>query len=110
MAKYLLRSSYTAEGLKGLLKEGGVARREAVKKAAEALGGTLEAYYYAFGETDLFLILDFPDNVAVTAATLTSNAAGTAKVTTTVLITPEEVDRATELAKQMGEAYRPPGH
>ena len=109
MPKYLIQASHTVEGLKGLLKEGGSSRREAVRKATESLGGTLEAFYYAFGDTDVFVIVDYPDNVSATAAALVVNVAGTAKCTTTVLITPEEMDKATEVAKEMGGAYRPPG-
>jgi uncharacterized protein with GYD domain len=109
MPKYLIQASYTVEGLKGLLKEGGSSRREAVRKATESLGGTLEAFYYAFGSTDAFVIIDHPDNVSVAAVSMVVNVAGTAKCTTTVLITPEEVDQATEVAKEMSSAYRPPG-
>ena len=105
MAKYLFHASYTQEGLKGLLKEGGSNRREAVVKALKGLGGTLEAFYYAFGDTDLFGIADLPDNVSTIAFTLIINAAGMAKVKTTVLITPEEVDQATKKSVE----YRPPG-
>ena len=105
MPKYLLSASYTEEGLKGLLKEGGSARREAVAQAIEGVGGTLEAYYFAFGDTDVFCIADFPDNVSATALSLAANAAGTAKVKITVLMTPEEVDQA---AKKRVD-YRPPG-
>ena len=75
----------------------------------KALGGTLEAMYYAFGDTDIYLIVDLPDNVAATAASLMGNVPGTSTVTFTVLITPEEVDQATDLAKEKMAAYRPPG-
>jgi uncharacterized protein with GYD domain len=109
MPKYLTRTSHTLEGLKGLIKEGGTARRDAVEQAAKALGATVEAYYYAFGEYDLYTILDMPDNVTASAAALVVNAAGTAKTTTTVLITPEEVDQATAMVKELGAAYRSPG-
>ena len=109
MPKYLFQASYTVEGLKGLVKEGGASRREAVAQAVEGLGGALEVFYYAFGETDVFAIADLPDNVSSTAVSLVVNVAGTAKVKTTVLMTPEEVDQATELAKEMSAAYRPPG-
>ena len=105
MPKYLFHSCYTEEGLKGLLKEGGSSRREAVEQAVQGLGGTLEAFYYAFGETDVFVIVDLPDNVSTTALALIVNAAGTAKVKTTVLITPEEVDQAVKRSVD----YRPPG-
>jgi uncharacterized protein with GYD domain len=109
MPKYLIQGSYTEAGLKGLLKEGGSSRREAVEHAAKSLGGTLEAYYYAFGGTDIFVIVDYPDNVTATAASLVVNAAGTAKAKTTVLVTPEEVDQAADLARRMSAEYRPPG-
>jgi len=105
MPKYLFQASYTEEGLKGLLKEGGSSRRKAVTQAVEGLGGTLETFYYAFGDADVFAIADLPDNVTTTAFSLIVNAAGTAKVKTTVLITPEEVDQATKKSVK----YRPPG-
>ena len=105
MPKYLFHSSYTVEGLKGVLKEGGSGRREAVEQALKSLGGTLEAFYYAFGDTDVFLIVDLPDHVSATAMSFVANVAGTAKVKTTVLITPEEVDQAVKKSVD----YRPPG-
>jgi uncharacterized protein with GYD domain len=109
MPKYMIQANYTEEGLKGLLKEGGSSRRKAVEQTARSLGGTVEAFYYAFGETDVYVIVDYPDNVTTTAGALMVNVAGTSKVTTTVLITPEEVDQATNLAKEKMAAYRPPG-
>ena len=105
MPKYLFQASYTEVGLKGLLKEGGSKRREAVEQTVKGLGGTLEAFYYAFGDRDVFAIADLPDDVSTTAFSLMVNAAGTAKVKTTVLITPEEVDQAVKTSV----AYRPPG-
>jgi uncharacterized protein with GYD domain len=105
MPKYLFQASYTQAGLKGLLKEGGTGRREAVEKAIKGLGGVLEAFYYAFGYNDVYAIADLPDNVSTTAFSLITNAAGTAKVQTTALITPEEVDQAVKKAVD----YRPPG-
>jgi uncharacterized protein with GYD domain len=76
MPKYLVRGSYTVEGLKGVLKEGGSKRVEAVKQLVEGLGGKLEAFYFAFGDDDFFIITDGPDNVATLAASLISNASG----------------------------------
>ena len=105
MPKYLLNGSYTEEGLKGLLKEGGTKRMEATKKAIESLGGKLEAYYYAFGENDYYLIVDQLESVNVIAGTLIANATGTVKLKTTVLITPEEVDQAVKTTFD----WRPPG-
>ncbi len=94
MPKYLSRTSYTAEGLKGLLKDGGTKRKQEMERFAESLGGKLEAFYYAFGDDDLFAIWDLPDNVNAAAASLMVNASGLAKAKVTVLLTPEEVDRA----------------
>jgi uncharacterized protein with GYD domain len=105
MPKYLFQASYTQAGLKGLLKEGGSKRREAVEQTVKGLGGTLEAFYYAFGDRDVFAIADLPDDVSTTAFSLMVNAAGTAKVKTIVLITPEEVDQAVKKSVD----YRPPG-
>jgi uncharacterized protein with GYD domain len=65
----------------------------------------VEAFYYAFGETDLYIIVDAPDNISVATAVLTVNATGALAVKTTVLLTPEEIDEAVKRSP----AYRPPG-
>ena len=105
MPKYLFRASYTPEGMRGLIAEGGTGRRALIKHITNELGGKLEAFYYAFGESDLYSIVDFPDGVTAAAVTLAINQAGAVKVQTTVLLTPEEVDEAA----QMTVAYRRPG-
>jgi uncharacterized protein with GYD domain len=105
MPKYLAQCNYVGEGFKGLVKEGGTSRRAAVEKLIKSLGGTMEAFYYAFGETDLYIIADLPDNVDATAIALTVSAMGSIAMKTTVLITPEEVDQAVKKTP----LYRPPG-
>jgi len=105
MAKYLLQASYTEEGLKGLLKDGGTKRRAAAEEALKSVGGRVDAFYFAFGEADAYVIVDIPDNVSATATSLTVNASGAVRVKTTVLMTPEEVDQATK--KKV--AYSAPG-
>ena len=105
MPKYLYHGSYTDEGLKGLMKDGGTKRMEVTKKAIESLGGKMESYYFAFGSNDFFLIAEAPDNVNAIAGSLVANASGTVKVSITVLITPEEVDQAVK--KTMD--WSPPG-
>jgi len=105
MPKYLSRTSYTAEGLKGLLKDGGTKRKQAMEQMAKSLGGKLEAFYYAFGDDDLYAIWDVPANVNVAAASLMVNASGAGKVKITVLLTPEEIDRAAKMSVD----YSPPG-
>ena len=104
MPKYLWQASYTAPGTKGLLKAGGTKRRRAVEAALKTVGGRLEAFYYAFGDTDVYIIADVPDHVSVAAASMVINAAGAVAVKTTVLLTPEEIDQA---AKKYFP-YRPP--
>ncbi len=106
MAKYLLQASYTTDGLKGILKDGGSKRRAAAEETVKGLGGKVEAFYFAFGDADAFVIVDVPDNVSATAASLAVNASGAVRVKTTVLITPEEMDQATKKTV----TYRPPGH
>jgi uncharacterized protein with GYD domain len=105
MPKYLLQASYTLDGAKGLKAEGGSARVAAVTKATEAAGGTLESMYFAFGEHDAYVIVDYPDNVTAVGAALAVNASGGAKVRTVVLLTAAEVDAAVK----MESTYRPPG-
>jgi uncharacterized protein with GYD domain len=73
--KYLMQASFTQDGVKGLAKEGGSKRRQAVEKFFGSAGGKLEALYFAFGETDIFVIADFPDNLSAAARSLAANAA-----------------------------------
>jgi len=103
--KYLVAGSYTAEGARGLLAEGGSARRTATEQLIASLGGTMEAYYFAFGSDDFYIIVDAPGNAAVAAAALTAAASGAVNPRTVVLLTPEEVDAATKLSPR----YRAPG-
>jgi uncharacterized protein with GYD domain len=105
MPKYLIEASYTLEGVKGIQSAGGSSRRDAVAKVAESVGGRLESFYFAFGDRDVYTVVDLPDNESATAVALTVNASGAVTVRTTVLLTPEEVDAA---AKRSVE-YRPPG-
>ena len=105
MAKYLVEASYTVEGVKGVQSAGGSSRRDAIAALAESVGGRLESFYFAFGERDVYTVIDLPDNESATAVALTVNASGAVKVRTTVLVTPEEVDAA---AKRSVE-YRAPG-
>ena len=96
MPKYLITGSYTVDGLKGLLKEGGGGRRKAVEDAVKAMGGRLEAYYFAFGDADVVTIVDVPDNVTAAALAIGISSTGTVGAKTTVLLSPEEIDQATK--------------
>ena len=96
MAKYMFIASYTAEGAKGVLKEGGTGRREAVATAMASAGGTMESFYFGFGSDDAYVVADFPDHASAAAAALTVSATGTSRVRTVVLLTPEEIDQASK--------------
>lgn len=96
MPKFMFRASLTAEGVAGVRAEGGTARRTVVKNAVETLGGTLEAFYFAFGDDDVLVICDLPDNETAAAFAMETSASGRISVSTTVLLTPEEVDRSRE--------------
>lgn len=105
MARYLFQGTYSVEGARGLLREGGTRRREAVEQLVRGLGGRLEAFYYALGDTDLYMLVDLPDAAAAAGAALVVGASGAGRWRTTVLLTAEEMDRAAG----SGAGYRAPG-
>lgn len=105
MAKFLIKVTYTADGARGLLKEGGTGRRAAVQKVVESLGGKVEAFYFAYGDVDAYVITDFPDPSAALAVSLAVGASGAVRLATIPLITPEEIDAA----RKKTVAYRAPG-
>jgi uncharacterized protein with GYD domain len=76
-----------------------------VTKVVEGLGGKVEAWYYALGETDLFVILDLPDAQTAAAFSLVVHAAGAAQIATVPLLTAEDIDAASKKSV----AYRAPG-
>ena len=104
--RYLWQASYTQEGLRGLLEEGGSSRRDAVERiVVDGLGGVVEAFYFAFGEHDVYVIADVPDPETAAAISLTVASTGALDVRTTQLLTPEEMDAAAKLSV----SYRAPG-
>ena len=105
MSKYLLKVSYTLDGIRGVKANGGSARRQAAEEAVRSVGGSLESFYFAFGDDDVYTIVDLPDNAAALAVSLAVCAGGGADAKTVVLLTPEEADVAA--AREVG--YRPPG-
>jgi len=105
MPKMLVKASYSAEGARGLMKEGGSGRRAAVQKLIESVGGKVEAMYFAYGEADAIVIVDVPDTASGLAISLAANASGAVTLTTTPLITIEEMDAAAKKTV----AYRAPG-
>ncbi|MBV8391411.1 MAG: GYD domain-containing protein [Mucilaginibacter sp.] len=105
MTKYLVKASYTPEGVKGLLRAGGTARKQAVEKTINEMGGKLEAFYFAFGDADAYVIVSLPDNITAAALALNINTSVLVSVTSTVLLDPEDVDAAVKKTVN----YRAPG-
>jgi uncharacterized protein with GYD domain len=103
--KFLWQVSYTAQGAQGLRKDGGSARRAVVQRLTEQAGGKLEAFYFALGESDAYVIADLPDARAAMAISVAVNGAGAAHLRTVMLLTPEEMDG---VVKQSVD-YSPPG-
>jgi len=105
MPKYLIEASYTSEGVSGVAEKGGSARRDAVSELIAAAGGRMECFYFGFGDADALVIVDLPSDEIAAAIALSINRSSTTKITTTVLLTPEQVDEA---ARALPD-YRAPG-
>jgi uncharacterized protein with GYD domain len=105
MPKYLFVASYKPEGAKGVIEKGGTARREAIAELAQGLGGSLESFYFAWGEDDVYTIVDLPDDAAAAAISMTVSADGRTGLKTIPLIEPATIDDAAQRTVQ----YRPPG-
>jgi uncharacterized protein with GYD domain len=105
VSKYLIEASYTAEGVKGVLKEGGSGRRAAIEQLITGAGGKVESFYFVFGDDDVIVVVDMPDNATMAAVSLAVSAAGGATTAVRVLLTPEEIDAATKKTIE----YRAPG-
>lgn len=106
MGRYMIQGSYSTDGIKGVLKEGGTGRRAAVEAAIKSLGGKVEAFYFAFGDTDVFVIVDGISNEQAAAFSMGVGSTGSLHgLKTTVLLTPEEIDEAGKKAL----SYRAPG-
>jgi uncharacterized protein with GYD domain len=105
MPKFLFVASYSAEGVKGLLREGGSEREKMIGDIAKNLDGKLECFYYAFGSDDVYSIVDLPDNTTAAAMAMHISAGGMVKTRVTVLLTPEEIDQSARTKMY----FRPPG-
>src|SRR6266481_9757291 len=84
---------------------GGSARRAAVQKMVESLGGRLEAFFFTFGENDILVILDLPENLTAATLSLAVMSTGVVRTNTKVLLTPEEIDRSVKAPVD----FQPPG-
>jgi uncharacterized protein with GYD domain len=105
MTKYLFEGNYVGAGIKGLMSEGGTKRRDALVEALNSVGGSLECFYYAFGETDVLGVFEVPDQSDAAALSLTINSTGSVNVHLRPLMTAEDLDEAAKKTPQ----YRAPG-
>lgn len=105
MPKYLINANYTAAGMEGVRAAGAKSRVEAVSATLEAMGGRLESFYFAFGDTDVYVIAEAPDDEAVAAVAITINGTGMVSCRTTKLLTVDQIDEALRRTVE----YRPPG-
>lgn len=105
MPKYLLKASYNAEGVRGVIKEGGSKREAAARALVESLGGKIDAFYFAHGEADAIVICDFPDIASALAGVMAVNASGLVTAHTIPLLTAKDVDEAAQKTAR----YRAPG-
>jgi uncharacterized protein with GYD domain len=105
MKKYLIKASYNANGIKGLIEDGGTQRKLVVQKMLAGMGGKMESFYYAFGEHDVYVISELPDDISAAAVGLRINSTGLVSVSTTVLLSPEDIDAASKKSV----SYRAPG-
>jgi len=105
MPKFLIKGSYTAAGLKGLQKDKASGREKSIAAACKALGGKLDAVYYALGDDDVFVVVDLPSHVHAASLCVAVGASGMVSTRTVPLLTVAEMDKA------LGEGtkYRAPG-
>ena len=105
MPKFMIRARYTADGVKGLRKDKASGRQRAVSAACAALGGTLDAMYYALGEDDVLAIVDLPSTTQVASLCAAVGASGAARTRTVPLLTVAEMDEVLGAEVEL----RPPG-
>ena len=105
MPKYLISANYTAKGMEGVRAAGAKSRVDAVSAMLEGMGGRLDSFHFAFGDTDVFAIVEAPDDEAAAAVAIAINSSGAVSTRTTKLLTVEQIDEALRRTVD----YRPPG-
>lgn len=106
MAQYMIKVSYSAKGIKGVLAEGASARVETIRGLVASVGGTMESFHFAFGGSDVYVIADMPSTATVVAlAAAVGSSDAISAYETVVLIDPADIDAAASITV----GYRPPG-
>ena len=108
MAIYMHQANYSHEAMKSLVANP-QNRKEVVAKTFEAAGGRLIDAWMAFGEYDVIVISEFPNNVDAVALSMTIASSGSlSNLKTTVLISMDDAVEAMKLAGQITGSYTPP--
>ena len=107
MPMYLVQGNYSADAWARLMKKP-EDREASLRKAVESMGGKLHAFYFTFGQSDVCVLMEMPDNKSMMAAAIIATAGG-ASPKTTVLISAAEAKKAMQLAKSEQSKYTPPG-
>ena len=106
MSKYMIKASYSPEGIKGVMAKGGNARKDAIEKLVSGVGGTMESLYFAFGGDDVYVVVDAPSHEAMAAVAGTVSSSGALSgYQTVVLLTADQLDAAAGMSVD----YQPPG-
>ena len=107
MGRYLVQASYTQQGISALVQNP-EDRTAAIQAAASSLGGKVESLDYCFGDYDVVVIVELPDDTAMAALSMAVGASGAvSNLKTTVLI---PTAQGLEAARKASSAsYRPPG-
>jgi uncharacterized protein with GYD domain len=106
MALYMLQAAYTPDAWAALVKKP-QNRVNAIKPTVAALGGKITSAWLSFGEYDIVVVAEFPDNPSAAAFSMAASAGGAVKaVKTTPLLTVQEGIEAMRSAG--GAGYKPP--
>ena len=105
MALYLYQAAYTPESIAAQIKNP-QDRIEAVRPALEAMGTKFLAAGYPFGEYDVLVVFEAPDDTTAASLAMAIAAGGAVKsAKTTRLLTGQEWVES--LRKAQGSQYQP---
>ncbi len=110
MSLYMYQAAYTAESWAAQMKDPRNRIESVGRQVCEAAGGKLVGGWWCFGDYDLVIVADVPDNESMAAIALAVGAGGAIKASkTTVLMTGTEGVAALEKAAAVAKAYSPAG-
>ncbi len=109
MPSYMSLFRYTGEAWDQMLRTPSD-RAEAARAAIEQAGGTMESFYWLFGDQDGFVVFHMPSEEAAAAYSATVRASGRiAAHVTHQIVDMHSATKALDIANEMRGAYHPPG-